>query len=168
MEKSGDLKNEPSQNNVLIICKSIHHGNTMKIAELIAKILNADIKKPSELKASDINKYNLIGFGSGIYNGKHHISLFKLINNIKMQNNKKAFIFSTASIKYLKMHQSLKKELISKGFIIIDEFQCRGFNNYSFIKYLFGGLNKKKPDKRDLKNAADFAYKIKDCYFDST
>jgi len=56
----------------LIICQSIHHGNTMKVAKVIAEELNADLKKPSEIKLKDLDKYNLIGFGSGIYDGKHH------------------------------------------------------------------------------------------------
>ena len=64
---------------VLLICQSIHHGNTMKVAKAIAEQLNAEIKKPSEVEPTDINKYDVIGFGSGIYNRKHHTSLFKLI-----------------------------------------------------------------------------------------
>ena len=151
-----------SNPNVLIVCQSIHHGNTMKIAKVISEKLNATIKKPSEIKVSDINKYDLIGFGSGIYNQKHHASIFKLIKNIEMQNKKKTFIFSTASINYKKMHKNLREELTSKGFIIIDEFMCKGFMNYSFIKYFFGGLNKKRPNEKDLSKAEEFAIKIKE------
>ena len=44
----------------------------MKIARVISKKLNANIKKPSEVKNDDLNNYDLIGFSSGIYNGKHH------------------------------------------------------------------------------------------------
>jgi flavodoxin len=145
----------------LIICQSIHHGNTMKVAKVIAEELNADLKKPSEIKLKDLDKYDLIGFGSGIYDGKHHASLFKLLKLIKKQNNKKSFIFSTATISYKKMHESLREELNSKGFKIIDEFICKGFMNYSFIKYFFGGLNKKRPNKKDLEHAKDFAINIK-------
>ncbi|MBU0757084.1 MAG: flavodoxin family protein [Nanoarchaeota archaeon] len=147
---------------VLIICQSIHHGNTMKVAKVIAEQLNADIIKPSDVKPADIDKYDVIGFGSGMYNGKHHTSLFELVENLKIQKNKKAFIFSTASICYKKMHEPLRQELISKGFDIIDEFICRGFMDYSFIKYFFGGLNIKRPNKKDFAKAKDFALKIKD------
>ena len=153
-----------SNKKVLIVCQSIHHGNTLKVARVIAEQLNADIKKPSEVEPADINKYDLVGFGSGMYNGKHHISLFKLVENLKVQNNKKAFIFSTASICVKKMHEPLRQELISKGFDIIDEFICRGFIDYSFIKYFFGGLNKKRPNEKDLAKAKNFALKIKDSF----
>ncbi|MFH0869895.1 MAG: flavodoxin family protein [archaeon] len=150
-----------STNKVLIICQSVHHGNTLKVAKVIANELNADINKPSEVDINDFDKYDLIGFGSGIYNGKHHISLFNLIKDIKTQKNKKVFIFSTASICYKKMHESLRKELLTKGFYIINEFICKGFIDYSYIKYFFGGLNKKRPNEKDLKNAKEFALKIK-------
>jgi flavodoxin len=144
----------------LIICQSIHHGNTLKIANIMAKELNAELKKPSEITADIINEYDVIGFGSGIYNQKHHVSLFNLVKNFSPQKNKKCFIFSTASISYKKLHEALRQELISKGFIVIDEFICRGFMDYSFIKYLFGGINKNKPNDKDLKKASEFAIKI--------
>ena len=144
----------------LIIYQSIHHKNTEKIAKVLAEELKAELKKPSEIKPTDLDKYELIGFGSGIYDGKHHISLFKLLNSIKNQNSKKSFIFSTATIRYKKMHEALREELISKGFNIIDEFICRGFMDYSFIRYFFGGLNKKRPNEKDLKNAREFAKNI--------
>lgn len=146
----------------LIVCQSIHHGNTIKIAKVIADELNADIKKPSEVKLDEFDKYDIIGFGSGIYNGRHHVSIFKLLREINLQNNKKSFIFSTATIPYKKMHEQLRKELVSKGFSIIDEFICRGFIDYSFIKYFFGGLNKSRPNKKDFEKAQEFAIKIKD------
>jgi flavodoxin len=148
---------------VLIICQSIHHGNTMKVAKVMAKELDADIRKPSEIKVDDIDKYDLIGFGSGIYNGKHHISLFNLIKKIKTQTNKKTFIFSTATTDTFrnKMHESLRCELINKGFSIVDEFICKGFMDYIFIKYFFGGLNKKRPNENDLKKAKEFALRLK-------
>ena len=150
---------------ILIICQSIHHGNTLKVAKVMAKELSADIKKPLEVKTGDINKYDLIGFSSGIYNGKHHISLFNLLKKIKTQTNKKTFIFSTATVNSdvlrNKMHKPLRLELVSKGFTIVGEFMCKGFIDYGFLKYFFGGLNKKRPNKNDLKEAKEFASRIK-------
>jgi flavodoxin len=146
---------------ILLICQSVHQGNTLKVAKEIAKELNADLKNPSEINFKDLKKYEFIGFGSGIYNGKHHQSLFNLLKDIEKQDNKKTFIFSTASIKYKKMHKSLRTELLSKGYIILDEFICKGYNNYSFLKYI-GGINKNRPNEKDLKKAREFAIKIKE------
>jgi len=38
----------------LVVSISIHHGNTEKIAKVMAEILNAKIVKPSEVDADDI------------------------------------------------------------------------------------------------------------------
>ncbi len=151
----------------LVICHSMHHGNTMRIAKTIARELNADIKLPSEVDSNDFTKYDLIGFGSGIYNRKHHISLFNLLDTIKQQDKLKSFIFSTATICYKKMHEPLRIALITKGFIVIDEFICRGFMNYGFTKYFFGGLNKKRPNELDLNNAEYFVIDLKTVFLSS-
>jgi flavodoxin len=46
-----------------------------------------------------------------------------------------------------------------KGYVIVDEFNCGGFNTNSFLKY-FGGINKGKPDAEDLKRAEEFAQNL--------
>jgi len=60
----------------LIIYNSTHHGNTKKIAKVMTEILNAELVKSDEVDITTLSKYDLIGFGSGIYYGKHHKSLF--------------------------------------------------------------------------------------------
>jgi len=146
---------------ILIICESVHHGNTMKIAEVMAEELTADIKKPAEVKNEDLEKYDLVGFGSGIYNGKHYISLFRFIDNLTGQKDKKCFIFSTASICYEKIHDPLKTALLAKGFVVVGNFICRGFSDYGFLKYFFGGINKNRPNQEDFSRAKEFALNIK-------
>jgi flavodoxin len=64
---------------VLIVYSSMHHKNTEKIAQAMAEVLNADLIEAKNAKAEDILKYDLIGFGSGIYMFKHHKSLFKFV-----------------------------------------------------------------------------------------
>ena len=51
-------------------------------------------------------------------------------------------------------------ELQAKGYAILDEFSCRGFNTNSFMKYL-GGMNRGRPNAKDLKRAAEFAEGLK-------
>lgn len=79
-------------------------------------VLDASMKEPYEVDMEEITKYDLIGFGSGIYNGKHHRRLFKLLHKIHAQNHKKVIIFSTSTIPMKIMHKPLKKELVGKGF----------------------------------------------------
>jgi len=53
----------------LIICKSIHHGNTQKVAEVIADVLEAKLVKPEELDINTVAEYDLVGFGSAFTTG---------------------------------------------------------------------------------------------------
>jgi len=146
----------------LIICKSTHHGNTMKVAKSMAEEINAKIIDPSDFNKDMITDYDVIGFGSGIYGGEHHKSLLDLAEKLEIQKNKKAFIFSTSTIRMAAMHKTLRDKLLKKEFEIIGEFFCKGFMNYSFSKYLFGGLNKGRPNKKDLEKAQDFAKKMRE------
>lgn len=148
----------------LIILMSYHHNNTEKVAKVIAKVLNAEIKTPQQINPEELQDYDLVGFGSGIYSAKHHESLLKLADELPEANNKNAFLFSTAGItgesKKTKDHRILREKLESKGYIVVDEFQCKGFNTNSFLK-LFGGMNKNRPNTDDLKNAEEFVLKLK-------
>ena len=142
----------------LLILYSYHHKNTEKVADVFARVLDAQIKTPQEVNIEELQEYDLIGFGSGIYSGKHHQSLFDLVDEIPQVTDRKAFIFSTCSFarEVDKNHTTLREKLQSKGYNIVDEFGCRGFNTNSFIKY-FGGMNKGRPNAEDLKNAEEFA-----------
>jgi len=148
----------------LSICKSIHHGNTQKVAEVIADVLEAKLMKPEELDINTVTEYDLVGFGSGIYYGKHHRDLLNLVDNLPSAGNKKAFIFSTSGTgeKNIKRnHRLIKEKLVVRGFTIAGEFSCRGWDTFGLLK-LIGGINKGRPDEQDLKRAEDFARHLKD------
>ena len=148
----------------LVVVYSYHHHNTEKIAKVIAEVLNAQIKSPDQINSEELQEYPLVGFGSGIYGAKHHQLILDLADLLKPVNNKKAFIFSTSAIineaKVAKDHSLLREKLQSKGYLIIDEFSCKGFNTNSFLK-IFGGMNKGRPNAEDLKNAKEFAENLK-------
>ncbi|MHC1628101.1 MAG: flavodoxin domain-containing protein [Candidatus Nezhaarchaeales archaeon] len=119
----------------LVVCISMYYGNTEKIAKVIAEVLRAEIVKPHEVSAESLCEYDLIGFGSGIYFGKHHKSLFDLLDRIDYQHGKSAFIFSTSGIKasmFFDFHKALRKKLVEKGFVAIGEFNCKGFTAHPF------------------------------------
>lgn len=148
----------------LLILYSYHHKNTEKIANEIAKVLEAQIKTPTQINPEELHEYNLIGFGSGIYDGKNHKTVLDFANNLPQVTGKKAFIFSTSGItgedKTASDHSTLREKLQSKGYMIVGEFQCVGFNTNSFLK-VFGGMNKGRPNPKDLMNAKQFAQNLK-------
>jgi flavodoxin len=148
----------------LLVLFSYHHKNTEKVANVFAEVLDAQIKTPQQINPKELQEYDLIGFGSGIYGAKHHKLLLDLADTIPQVPDMTAFIFSTAALtgkkKVVKDHSFLREKLQSKGCIIVDEFQCKGFNTNSFMKY-FGGMNKGRPNAEDLKNAKEFAQNLK-------
>jgi len=156
----------------LIVLYSYHHNNTQKVAEAMAKVLNAEIKSPKQTCPEELQQFDLVGFGSGVYAGKHHESLLDLADRISPVTDKRAFVFSTSGMpigisgqqrleEYTrKCHVTLKKRLQSKGYTIVDEFGCAGFNTNKFLKW-FGGINKGRPNAEDIKHAEEFAQNLK-------
>ena len=149
----------------LLVVYSYHHNNTEKIAKVIARVLEARIRTPQQLDLEELLGYDLVGFGSGIYGEKHHEFLLELADRLPRVTDRKAFIFSTyggpAEGEFVvKNHTPLREKLKSKGYLIVDEFSCPGLNTNSFLRY-FGGLNKGRPNAEDLKNAEEFARRLK-------
>jgi flavodoxin len=142
---------------------SYHHSNTEKVAKVFAEVLDAQIKMPDQIEPEELQEYSLVGFGSGIYSEKHHKFVLDFADELPQVSDKKAFIFSTSAImgaaKVAKDHSTLREKLQSKGYVIVDEFACRGFNTNSFMRFL-GGMNKGRPNAEDLKNAKEFAQNL--------
>jgi flavodoxin len=136
--------------------------NTQKIGKAIAAKINAsliDVNTNSE--PVELGIYDLIGFGAGIAGGKHYSQMLKYAEKLPNVQNKKAFIFSTSGTynekKMLGDHKSLRNILQNKGFVIINEFGCKGF--FYFGLKIFG-MNKNSPNDEDIKNAEVFAEKL--------
>jgi flavodoxin len=147
----------------LIIVHSYHHNNTAKIADVFAEVLHAPVKRIDQVTLAELEDYDLIGFGAGIDSGRHYKELLDLADQLPEVSKKPCFIFSTSGIigedKVAKDHSALRQKLVSKGYIVKGEFNCKGFNTNSFLKF-FGGMNKGRPNSEDLKNAAEFALNL--------
>ena len=139
----------------LILFHSEHHGNTKKVADVIGKTLGAEPVPAPELHSRKADEYDLVGFGSGIYYGKFHDSLYRAVEDLTDQKGKKAFVFSTTGSKTYSMraHEAFKAFLVGKGFTVVGEFSCLGFDTALSAE----GINKGKPDTSDLKAAEKFA-----------
>lgn len=148
----------------LIVCKSHHHGNTWKIAETIGEVLNAEIIEPKERYSSSLSNYDLLGFGSGIYWARFPGEIFDFVENLPEVEGKKAFTFSTSGMRKIPIINGfggkIKDKLSEKGFEIVGEFSCRGYNTFFLFK-LAGGIQKGKPGDEDLRRAKEFAKRIR-------
>jgi flavodoxin len=147
----------------VIIYLSSHHGNTEKVAKAFAETIDADLKTVSEVNPASLSEYSVFGFGSGIFYGKHRKELLELVEKLP-QTTLKAFIFSTTGEKnpktITKYHTALRDAIAAKGFEIIGEFNCPGWDTVGPFK-LVGGLNKGRPNDEDLAKARDFARSLK-------
>lgn len=111
-----------------------------------------------EALVQDLEDYETIGLGSGIYFGKHHPKLFEVIEKLN-RSQKDVFIFSTRGNPFLgKYHQPLKVALSKKSTKIIGEFSVRGYDETG-PWVIIGGGHRGKPDEKDLKKAVRFAQK---------
>lgn len=143
----------------LIIYSSVHHGNTEKIAKAMGTAIKADVIKAEDFDVNTIENYSLIGFGSGIYGGKMHKTMLKLVDTLPMVSNKKAYVFSTSGMGKTDYNNGLSGILADKGFIIEGTFACKGFDTFGPFK-LVGGIAKGRPNDEDILNAKNFVLKF--------
>jgi len=143
----------------IIICKSVHQGNTEEVAEVMAEVLDCEVKEPEEVDG--VEGYDLVGFGSGIYFTNFHESIFDLIE--KVEGNSKAFIFSTSGLPNIRvLHDfegKLKEKLEDNDFEVVGSFNCRGYDDYGPLKYI-DGIHNGRPNEKDLRNAGKFAKEL--------
>lgn len=150
----------------LIIYYSFYKKNTEKIANVFANRIDCDLihlELDSDLKI-DIEKYNLIGFGSGIYTETISPKIFLLIDKLDLEG-KEVFVFSTSGIGMRFYNKSLIKALNSKGAINIGSFACLGsFERRDFSSFrgfdLFSFFAKNRPNERDYRRAEKFIDKL--------
>jgi flavodoxin len=172
MAQNGNNIKDRLPEKTLLVVFSYHHMNTEKVAGAFAKVLDAKIKTPQQADPEELNDYDLIGFGSGIDSDKHYKQLLDFADALPRVADKKAFIFSTngapaslfsesmSSDQMEKNHRLIRKKLRAKGYAIVGEFSCPGFNTNLFLKHL-GGLNRGRPNGEDLNRAVEFALGLK-------
>ena len=77
-----------------IIYASVHHGNTKKIIDEIAKTNEVDLIDATQVTEKDLSGYDLIGFASGVYYGKFPQSVLKFAS-VHLIENKIIFLMCT-------------------------------------------------------------------------
>jgi flavodoxin len=140
----------------LLICFSSHHGNTRRVADAMAEEIGATILTPEQVRPEQIDDYELVGWGSGIYFGRNADSLIRLATSLPNQP-RQAFIFSTAGLPFLRwwFHASLRSTLKSRGCAVVGEFSCRGWDTVGPLAWI-GGIDRNHPNEKDLKRARSF------------
>ncbi len=147
----------------LIVCVSTSHGNTRRVADRMAEVLDAEVVEPESVDPEKLREYDLVGFGSGIYYMAVHARLRDFIRRLPCVDDIRAFTFFTSGareIPLLDYNKPVRNQLASKGFQVLDSFSCRGFDTVGPFGFI-GGINKGRPDGHDLDRAAAFAARLR-------
>ncbi|MGI5473216.1 flavodoxin family protein [Streptomyces sp. CA-132043] len=148
---------------VVIVCASVSHGNTRRVADSMAQVLGADIVSPEQADPAETARADLVGFGSGIFYGRLHPRLTDFVKALPAGRGR-AFVFATSGLPEIPpapFARPLNRLLESKGFEVAGSFSCRAFDTWTPFK-LIGGIHKQRPNAKDLAAAQEFAGQLRD------
>lgn len=147
----------------LIVCASRSHGNTRRVADRMAEVLDAEVRTPEAVDLATLRDYDLIGFGSGIYYTNVDARLRTLLRHLPAVDHIRAFTFFTSGareVPLLGYGTLVRRRLESKGFDVLGSFCCRGFDTVWPFGCI-GGINRDRPNERDLDRATAFAERLR-------
>jgi flavodoxin len=148
----------------LLVCVSVSHGNTMKVAQAIGEELGATVLEPEAVEVESLGDYDLVGFGSGIFSMAFHPRLRDFIRNLPEAQHGKAFLFWTSGageLPFWSYKAPMIRLLESRGFEVVGTFSCRGFDTWLPLR-IVGGINKDRPNSGDLASAQSFAASLRE------
>lgn len=148
---------------ILTVVESKHLENTLKIANAMSEAVPMTITSVDNAVKYDFKDYDIVGFGSGIYFGKHDERILKFVDGLS-DENAYSFVFSTSGgADFEKNNKALIQLLEKKNKNVLGTFSCKGLDKF-FIFRLFGGTNKGRPNEQDLADAQGFILDITEKY----
>ncbi|MFJ7158691.1 flavodoxin family protein [Streptomyces sp. NPDC101118] len=153
------MKGTPMKN--LLVCTSVSHGNTRRVAEAMAGVLGARVVAPEEVTTAEAAGHDLVGFGSGVFAQRMHPDLLAFVRALPA-SSRRAFVFATSGLPepaFAPYTRPLVRLLQHKGFEVEGTFTCRAYDTWGPFR-LIGGINKRRPDGADLTAAREFAERL--------
>ncbi len=141
-------------NTIAILYHSDSNGNTLRLLKRVEKEFHIDLIDSHTATDEQMSKYWVIGFASGIFNGRMHQSLFDYVESGRMCSST-TFVFHTSGKGKLSYNESFVDLLEAKGIFIGGTYHCKGFGKFGLNKY-FGGISKKHPDDTDIEKFKKF------------
>ncbi|WDO10554.1 flavodoxin family protein [Streptomyces murinus] len=146
----------------VIVCASVSHGNTRRVADSMAQVLGARVVSPEQADPAELAAADLVAFGSGVFYGRLHPTLTSFVRALPTGRGR-AFVFATSGlpeIPLMSFTRPLVRLLEGKGFEVDGSFSCRAFDTWTPFK-LVGGINKQRPHTGDLAAARAFAGRLR-------
>ncbi len=147
----------------VIVCASVAHGNTRRVAENMAQVLGANVVSPEQADLAELAGADLVGFGSGVFYQRLHPRLTNFVKALPTGRGR-AFVFATSGLPELPpvpFTRSLVRLLEGKGFEVDGTFSCRALDTMGPFK-LIGGIQKQRPNDGDLAAARAFAARLRE------
>ena len=141
---------------ICIVYDSMHNMNTEKLVLSLKENYNdVDIIKVNNFDINAIDNYPKIGLASGVYWGRFSKNIEELLDKILDSDVKNLFFIYNSGIRKVRYEKKLIKRLEEKNKICLGIFSCKGFDKYGPFK-LIGGINKGKPNEKDIQNLIKF------------
>ncbi len=102
----------------LIVCVSTSHGNTRRVADRMAEVLDARVAEPESVDPETLREYDLVGFGSGIYYMVVHSRLRRFLRRLPDVDGVRAFTFFTSGASEIPMagyNKPVRNQLAAEG-----------------------------------------------------
>ena len=145
----------------VILYASVHHGNTRKVTEHLARQEGVTAVDLLHDPLPDLGSYDLVGFASGIYFQAMHQRMRQALDQAVFRPGQAVFFLYTCGAPLGDGAKGLKKILAQKGIPWAGTFRCRGYDTYGPFGKL-GGIAKGHPSPRDLDRAAAFLRQLRE------
>jgi flavodoxin len=140
---------------ILFVYESVHHGNTEKIVHAMSGECGGAVLKAREFHPSLSGDYECMGFGSGIFFGKFHSAVERAVGLLPPGEGRPVFVFSTSGRGIKRYNRRLTASLEEKGYHLLGDFSCKGYDTYGPLKWL-GGIARGRPGEQEISQARQF------------
>lgn len=137
-----------------IIYASMHHENTKKLVDAIAKDESIDTVNSLKIKEFDLESYDLIGFASGVAYGRYYPQILQFMED-NLPSGKKTFFIHTGGSPKENQNSATMAVADKKQCEYLGTYFCKGFDTYGPFK-LIGGIAKGHPDAEEIDGAVNF------------
>ena len=134
-------------------------GNTEQIARAVRKGMGevaggCEIVRINEIKPHEVEKYDLIGIGSPVWNGGETPNVRRFIEAIPKQNGRHIFSFCTHGVMPEHYFPTAVRRLKNRGFAVIGSKNWFGSVHFQLASSPY--YTEGHPDEIDLKEAEEF------------
>ena len=133
---------------VLILYKSVHHGNTRRVVQFLVQQTGADAADIGQHPLPDPAHYRLIILASGICFQSMHQAIHAYIEKTDL-SGKPVLLLYTCGLHFKSYARKTVKLLLKKKAECLEVCHCRGYDTYGLFGKI-GGIARSHPTKEDM------------------